>query len=122
MQNNRRRFSFFLAGLVFASVQVLLAQAPPVLDPAFAGSVTVSGHVTPGAGPVTIYDISYPTQTKLGGSAWIDKRGAFAATVKPALILGHRIVAVQGKGSPGPVLVITAPPLSQTGRSSKSPR
>ena len=118
MQDKQRRFSFSLAlaALVFAAAQVLFAQALPLLDPAYAGSVTVSGHVNPGGGAVTIYDISYPTQTKLGGSASIDKHGNFAVTVKPALILGHRIVAVQGKNSAGPALLITAPPPSRTGR------
>jgi hypothetical protein len=117
MQDNRGRFVASLAFvvLVFAAAQVLFAQAVPLLDPAYAGSVTVSGHVNPSGGPVIIYDISYPTQTKLGGSGSIDRRGNFAVTVKPALILGHRIVAVQGKGSTGPAMLVTAPPLSPTG-------
>lgn len=118
MQDIRGRLvvSLALATLVFSATQILYAQAVPLLDPAYAGSVAISGHVNPGGGPVTVYDISYPARTKLGGSASIDKRGNFAVTVKPALILGHRIIAVQGKNSAGQAMLITAPPRSGTGR------
>jgi len=93
-------------GLIFA----LLAQNPPALAPAYSGSVMVSGKVAPGAGPVSIFDLSYPAKTKLGDTHSVDANGNFAAVVKPALVAGHKIIAVDTHGTASaPVVVVNRP-------------
>ncbi len=103
-----------LAVILPAATLFLLAQNAPVLDQGYAGAAMVSGKVTPGQGPVTIYDTSYPARTKLGTSQSIDGKGNFAAAVQPSLILGHQIVAVDGTGASSPAMVVAARPSSPT--------
>src|SRR5262245_40051362 len=92
--------SFTLAALSVLAPVVLGRQLnPPVLDQAYAGAVTVSGKITPGDGPVSIYDVSTAPRIALGVSESIDKDGNFAVAVKPALISSHKIVAVDAKGN-----------------------
>ena len=99
-----------LAVIGFAASTVLRAQSAPILNPSNAGAVVVLGMVTPGGGPVSIYDLSYPARTKLGTSKSIDARGNFAASVKPPLVAGHQIVAVDSKGASSNMGVVAPRP------------
>ena len=99
-----------LAALLLNAALVLGAQSGPVLDQSYAGAVTVSGKVAPGNGSVSIYDISNTPRTELGVSQSVDKDGNFAATVNPALISGHRIVVVDGKGATSEAMVVRSRP------------
>src|SRR5580704_13491358 len=99
-----------LAVLGFAASTGLVAQSAPVLNPCHAGAVVVLGVITPGGGPVSIYDLSYPAKTKLGSSKSIDARGNFAAIVKPPLVAGHHIVAVDSKGASSNMVVVAPRP------------
>jgi hypothetical protein len=105
----------FLGGLLLAVFGLaaspgVIAQSAPVLSPCHAGSVVVLGVITPGGGPVSIYDLSYPARTKLGTSKSIDARGNFAAIVKPPLVAGHHIVAVDSKGASSNMVVVAPRP------------
>lgn len=94
-----------------AAAGFLTAQGVPFLSPAYAGSVTVSGKIAPGAGPVTIFDLSYPAKTEIGTGSSVDGAGNFAVSVKPALIEGHLLVVVDAHGnSSTPAAVVKAPP------------
>src|SRR2546425_3562438 len=108
MKDIKRKFVAPLALAVLSSIAtlVLVAQSAPALDQGYTGAVTVSGRVAPGSGPVTIYDISYPVQTKLGISQAIDRDGNFAASIKPPLILGHQIVAVDTNGTTSDAMIV----------------
>jgi hypothetical protein len=99
-----------LAVIGFAACTVLMAQSAPILNPCNAGAVVVLGSITPGGGPVSIYDLSYPARTKLGTSKSIDARGNFAASVKPPLVVGHQIVAVDAKGASSNMVVVAPRP------------
>jgi hypothetical protein len=99
-----------LAVLGFATSTGLIAQSAPVLSPCNAGAVIILGVITPGRGPVSIYDLSYPARTKLGTSKSIDARGNFAASVKPPLAAGHHIVAVDSKGASSNMVVVAPRP------------
>jgi hypothetical protein len=101
-----------LAVIGFVVSTALIAQSAPILSPCNAGSVVVLGIVTPSGGPVSIYDLSYPAKTKLGTSKSIDAKGNFAASVKPPLVAGHRIVAVDSKGVNSNIVVVAPRPAS----------
>ncbi len=117
METIERSFiiSLALAALFLTATPVLVAQSTPVLNQGYADAVTVSGTVAPGQGPVMIYDLSYPAQTRLGESQSVDEHGNFAVTVKPPLILNHQIVAVDGNGATSPAMTVAAPPKSPAG-------
>ena len=104
-----------LLAALAGAVALLVAQSLPVLSPAFTGAATVSGKVAPGAGPVTIYDLSYPAKTQLGSSQSVDGSGNFAVSVKPPLIVGHQIVAVDATGSTSVPVVVAKPPAGPAG-------
>jgi hypothetical protein len=93
----------------------LVAQSVPALDPAHTGAVAVSGKISPGAGPVAIYDLSYPAKTKLGDSMSVDGSGNFAVSVKPPLIEGHQIVAVDKNGATSAPATVTKQPAGPAG-------
>jgi hypothetical protein len=99
-----------LAALGLAASTGLLAQSPPILNHCQAGAAVVLGMVTPGGGPVSIYDLSYPVRTKLGTTKSIDARGNFAAAVKPPLVAGHQIVAVDSKGATSNIVIVAPRP------------
>jgi len=107
--------SLVLAALLLSAALVLGAQSAPLLDQGYAGAVIVSGKVAPGNGSVSIYDNSTTPRTELGLSQSIDQDGNFAATVKPALILGHKIVAVDEKGATSAEMVVASRPSSPAG-------
>ena len=104
-----------LAALLLTATLVLGAQSKPVLDQGYAGAVTVSGKVATGNGSVSIYDISNTPRTELGESQSVDKDGNFAVTIKPALISGHKIVAVDEKGATSEEMVVAPRPSGPAG-------
>jgi hypothetical protein len=114
LMKNFNRPTWLLAAL-FAAVFALIAQSLPSLGPCYAGAVVLSGKIAPGAGPVAIYDLSYPAQTKLGSSQSVDANGNFAVSVKPPLILGHHIVAVDANGVTSVPTVVTNQPANPAG-------
>ena len=97
------------AMFVLGASLVLGAQSALLVNQGYTGDVTVTGAITPGQAPVTIYDISYPVRTKLGSSQSVDKNGVFAVGVKPPLILNHQIIAVDASGSTSQIMVVAAP-------------
>ncbi len=71
----------------------------------------VSGKAAPGSGPIVIYDMSFPVATKIGTAHDIANDGRFFAAVKPPLVNGHQIIAVDQHGNAStPVTVIEADP------------
>ena len=106
----------FLFAAVACLAWALIAQSVPALDPAYTGAVAVSGKVSPGAGPVAIYDLSYPAKTKLGDSTSVDGSGNFAVSVKPPLIDGHQIVAVDKNGATSAPATVTKQPAGPAGQ------
>jgi|SRR5271165_4878392 len=97
-------------GMVLFSASILAAQSAPILKPAFSGAIAVTGTVARGVQEVSIYDLSYPAETKLGTGTSVDGNGNFVVVVKPPLIVGHQIVAVDGLGIRSKVIVVGAPP------------
>jgi len=95
-----RKRTFFViavATFVVGITMMLLAQSPtaPVLNQGYNGDRTVSGKVAPDSGPLKIYDTSYLTRTSIGnGTTSTDSEGNFAISVKPSLVRGHQIIAV----------------------------
>jgi len=106
---NFKRPTLLLAAL-FTLVLALFAQSLPSLGACYAGAVALSGKIAPGAGPVAIYDISYPAKTKLGESQSVDAQGNFAVSIKPPLVAGHQIVVVDAKGATSVPTVVTKRP------------
>jgi len=104
-----------LSALLLTAALVPGAQSAPFLDQGYAGAVTVSGKIAPGNGPVSIYDNSNTPRTQLGLSQSVDKDGNFAATVNPALIIGHKIVAVDAKGATSREMVVASQPSGPAG-------
>jgi len=96
--------------IVLFSASILGAQSAPTLKPAFSGAIAVAGSVARGIHEVSVYDLSYPTEVKLGTSKSVDENGKFVVVVKPPLITGHRIVAVDGSGAKSEAIVVAAPP------------
>jgi hypothetical protein len=107
--------SVLLATMLLITVPILSAQSAFHLNTAYAGAVGVTGRVAQGTQEVSIYDLSYPVATKLGTSKSIDRSGSFAAIVKPALIKGHQIVAVDRNGAKSNVVVVGALPVGPAG-------
>ena len=113
-QQKIRRTVFVAATILLGAVSAL-AQSGTRLDPAFAGDVGVIGKVAPGQQEVSIYDLSYPVATKLGSSTSIDRDGNFAVIIKPALILGHQIAAIDKNGRKSNIVVVIAHPSGPAG-------
>jgi hypothetical protein len=102
--------ALLLSAIGFTASTLLIAQSAPRLNPCNAGAAVVLGIITPGGGSVSIYDLSYPARTKLGTSRSIDARGNFAVPVKPPLVAGHQIVAVDAKGVSSNIVVVAPRP------------
>lgn len=107
--------SLALAALLLTPTLVLGAQSDPGLDQAYAGAVIVSGKVAPGNNSVSIYDVSNTPRIELGVSESVDKDGNFAVSIKPALISGHKIVAVDAKGAISEEMVVVSRPSGPAG-------
>jgi hypothetical protein len=78
-------------------VDKTFAQAAPEIMTAYENDVTVDGAADPSAGPISIVDVSYTVET-IVGTGEVSPAGTFTAVVKPALIKGNRIVAVDKNG------------------------
>jgi hypothetical protein len=82
---------------------------PPVLNPVTEGASVVSGKAQPSSVPISIYDISYPTKTKIGMVTNTAPDGSFTSQIRPVLKKGHEIVAIDRSGNPSvPVKVAPA--------------
>jgi len=112
--NMRRQFRMLLVstGFLVAITLQLFAQATPVLDQGYAGSLMVSGRASPDRIPLTIYDASHQRRTALGVSKSIDREGNFAVAIAPALILSHTIIVVDSAGDSSPAMTVVARPSS----------
>ena len=99
-----------VAMLVVLAVGLAVAQASrPALGNAVAGATTITGKADPGSAPITIYDISTDVKTKIGVAGTLATDGSFSSPVRPALIAGHQIVAIDNNGNASvPVTVAAA--------------
>ena len=80
----------------------------PTLNTLVQGASVVSGKATPGTAPIVIYDISYPVKTKIGTATVTADDGKFYTAVKPSLIQGHQIIAIDGNGNASAPMTVTA--------------
>lgn len=97
--------------VVLTAAAAALAQpVNPALDKPYDGATSVSGTAAPGSGPVTIYDLFYPVKTRIGSTAALDRNGKFSVVVKPALVKGHPIGAVDGAGHASSPVVVEVNP------------
>jgi hypothetical protein len=71
----------------------------PTLSPLFAGASVVAGKAAQGSAPIVIYDLSYDEKTRIGVASTIAQDGTFSSPVRPSLIMGHQIVAVDNSGN-----------------------
>jgi hypothetical protein len=95
-----------LAGTAWAVVQ---SQAP-VVGALVEGATVVAGQAAQGSAPIAIYDISFAEKTKIGMAGTVASDGSFSSPVRPALIKGHQIVAIDKDGNASvPVTVAAAP-------------
>ena len=78
-----------------------------ILNPVYTGLSIVSGTAVAGSSPITIYDTSYATRSKIGTAAGTASDGKFYCAVKPALIAGHKIIAVDKMGNVSSVVTVT---------------
>lgn len=100
---------FIMNVLALGLMAASSAWTQPLVSEAFAREVTLNGVADPGVGAtVIILDLSYAVETKIGVGR-VARNGEFAAVVKPALIEGHRLVAVDVRGRRGtPFTVLPA--------------
>lgn len=92
-----RKTFIFVTALAVGTTVMLWAHSTttPVLNQGTAGDRTVSGRAAPDSGPLRIYDISYTNRTSIGhGNTSMDSAGNFAISIKPSLVRGHQIIAV----------------------------
>jgi len=80
----------------------------PALGKLVEGVQLVSGKAMPGSGPVVIYDISFPVRTKIGVAKTVADDGSFSSAVKPPLVKGHQIVAVDKDGNESAAVTVSA--------------
>ena len=88
----------------------ILAQTPPAIVSGYGHEINVDGTADPKSGPIAILDISYPAQTQIG-SGIVKGDGHFAVIVRPPLVAGHSLVAVDSQGRRSAAFVV-APPRS----------
>jgi len=90
-----------------ASTAIALAQSlAPTLESLIEGSTVVAGKAAQGAAPIEIYDVSFEVKTRIGLVAALNDSGAFATPVRPPLVKGHTIVAIDRNGNVSlPVIV-----------------
>jgi hypothetical protein len=83
----------------------------PILGTLVQGASIVPGTAAPGSGPIVIYDMSFPVATKIGTTSGMANDGRFVVAVKPPLVQGHQIIAVDHNGNAStPVTVLEANP------------
>src|ERR1044071_942336 len=88
------------AAVVVAGTGFALSQSSkPTLGTLVEGSSTVSGKAAPGKAPVAIFDISSQVRTKIGLAQTLADDGSFSTPVRPSLVKGHQVVAVDSHGN-----------------------
>jgi hypothetical protein len=91
-----------IVAIVFPAVVYVAAQsAGPTLGTLVEGSAVVAGTAAPGSAPISIYDLSFEEKSKIGQANTLADNGMFSAAVRPPLVKGHRIVAVDRMGNAG---------------------
>jgi hypothetical protein len=80
----------------------------PTLNTPVNGASVLLGSTAPGTAPITIYDISFPVRTKIGAVSDLANDGKFSCAVKPPLVLGHQIIAVDKNGNASAPLTVVA--------------
>jgi len=75
--------------------------AGPALGSLIGGSSSVSGKASPGSAPISIFDLSFEQKTKIGQADSVGDDGSFSAGVRPPLVKGHQIVAIDKNGNAG---------------------
>src|ERR1044071_5333261 len=85
----------------------LARESAPTLTNLVEWSSVVTGKAEPGSAPITIYDISFPVKTKIGMANTTTDDGSFSSPVRPPLVKGHQIVAIDNDGNASaPVTVV----------------
>ena len=99
-----------LAGVILIiAIGLAVAQTTaPVLNAVTEGTSVVSGTAAAGSTPISIYDISYQEKTRIGMASAIASDGSFSSTVRPALIKGHQIVAIDKDGNVSTAVTVAA--------------
>jgi hypothetical protein len=99
-----------LAGVILViAVGLAVAQtAVPVLNAVSEGASVVSGKAAAGSAPISIYDVSYQEKTRIGMASAIASDGSFSSPVRPALIKGHQIVAIDKDGNVSAAVTVAA--------------
>jgi hypothetical protein len=90
-----------LIALVFTVSYAAAQSAAPTLGTLVEGSGLVAGSAAAGSAPISIYDLSFAEKTKIGQANTLAADGTFSAPVRPPLVKGHRIVAVDREGNAG---------------------
>jgi Big-like domain-containing protein len=99
-----------LAGVIFVIVMgfAVAQTTAPVLNAVTEGASTVSGTAAAGSAPISIYDISYQEKTRIGMAGAIASDGTFSSPVRPTLIKGHQIVAIDKDGNVSAAVTVAA--------------
>lgn len=103
-------YRIVLGGVILIIIMGLaVAQATdPMLNAVTEGASVVSGTAAAGSSPISIYDISYPQKTRIGLANAIASDGSFSSPVRPALIKGHQIVAIDKNGNVSAAVTVAA--------------
>jgi hypothetical protein len=80
----------------------------PTLGTLMEGDQVVSGKASPGSGPITIYDASFPAKTQIGKATAVADDGTFSSSVDPPLVKGHQIIAVDQNGNASAQVTVIA--------------
>jgi hypothetical protein len=94
-------------GALAVSCAPVFGQTGPSISTAHATEITVDGVAATGSGPIYIIDTFYKVETRIGRGV-VSRDGKFAAVVKPALIEGHTLVAVDRSGRRSAVFTVEA--------------
>lgn len=101
---------FWIGTVVIITLGLAAAQSSgsPTLGKLMEGSQRVYGQAASGSGPIVIYDISFPARTRLGATDAVGSDGSFSSPVKPALVKGHQIIAVDRNGNASAAVTVEA--------------
>lgn len=99
-----------LAGVIFViAIGLAVAQTTaPVLNAVTEGASVVSGTAAAGSAPISIYDVSYQEKTRIGMASAVANDGSFSSPVRPALIKGHQLVAIDKDGNVSATVTVAA--------------
>jgi hypothetical protein len=96
--------------LVFGSATCMgqASTSGPKLDPLVDGTSVVTGMATVGSAPIVVYDASTATKTMMGTATTTAPNGRFYCALKPSLVAGHKVIAIDKNGNAGPVATVAA--------------